>query len=304
MPRVDARVSIGSDLVVRPLRPEDLETVFQLVVAAQQHDIGEVEVDRDDLLTDWALPTFDIHRDTVGVWSGEEIVAWAELILRERAEVEVAPGWRGRGIGTWVREWTERRAAEKGWELVAQVVPESNTAARDLFSAAGYRVAYTSWILRIEHDAEPPFPVVPDGIAIREFRREDEHEVYRLFEDAFNEWPGRQPQPFEEWTAITTRRADFRGELFALAVDGDEIVGGAMTFPFAGEGWIDKVAVKATHRNRGIARALLQHSFCEAWHRGARMSGLSTDSRTGALSLYEKVGMAVHRAYASYAKDL
>jgi len=34
------------------------------------------------------------------------------------------------------------------------------------------------------------------------------------------------------------------------------------------------------------------------------MSGLSTDSRTGALSLYEKVGMAVHRAYASYAKDL
>jgi predicted acetyltransferase len=77
-----------------------------------------------------------------------------------------------------------------------------------------------------------------------------------------------------------------------------------MSLPYSGEGWIDKVAVKATHRNRGIARALLLHSFREAWHRGERVSGLSTDSRTGALTLYEKVGMTVRRSYTSYAKDL
>jgi hypothetical protein len=34
------------------------------------------------------------------------------------------------------------------------------------------------------------------------------------------------------------------------------------------------------------------------------VSGLSTDSRTGALTLYEKVGMTVRRSYMSYAKDL
>ena len=297
-------MSIGSDLVVRPLGLEDLDAVFQLIVAAQEHDIGDVEVDREDLVADWALPTIDMNRDTVGVWRGDDIVAWGELILGERAEVDVAPGSRGRGIGTWIRQWTERRAVEKGWNLVAQVVPESTVAAHDLLTADGYRIRHTAWILRIDHDTEPAPSLMPDGITMRAFRREDEHEVYRLFEDAFNEWPGRQPEAFEEWTAMATRRQDFRADLFALAVDDGEIVGGALMFLFAGEGWIDKVAVKRTHRHRGIARALLQHSFREAWHRGARVSGLSTNSRTGALSLYEKVGMTVRRAYASYAKDL
>jgi GNAT superfamily N-acetyltransferase len=297
-------MSIDTELIVRPLRPADLEAVYQLVARAQQHDVGEIEIDREDLLTDWALPGMDVSRDTVGVFAGAELVAGAELSLRSRAEVYVAPESRGRGIGTWLREWTERRAAEKGWKLVAQVVPDSNEAARDLFLSAGYGARHTSWILRIEHDAEPPAPEVPEGIEIRTYRLEDEHEVYRLFEDAFNEFAGRQPQTFDEWTAITTRRPDFRPDLFALAVDGDQIVGGAMTLPYEGEGWIDKVAVKATHRNRGIARALLQHSFREAWRRGERVSGLSTDSRTGALTLYEKLGMTVRRSYTSYAKDL
>ena len=304
MPGVDTRVNIATELIVRPLRPEDLEDVYQLYARSQQHDVGEIEVDREDLLTDWALPGMDMSRDTVGVFSGPDLVAAAELTLRHRAEVVIAPDARDRGIGTWLREWTERRAAEKGWELVAQVVPDTNTAARKLFLAAGYRTRHTSWVLRIEHDREPPEAQLPDRIAIRAYRPEDEHAVFRLFEDAFNEWPGRDPQPFEEWAAITTRRPDFRPDLFALAVDGDEIVGGAMSLAVSGEGWIDKIAVKATHRNRGIARALLQHAFREAWHRGERVSGLSTDSRTGALTLYEKVGMSVRRSYTSYAKDL
>lgn len=298
------RVSIGPGLVIRPLVPEDLDDVYELVAGSHRHDIGEVEIDREDLLVDWALPDMDLSRNTLGVWSDHELVAGAELTLRHRAEVYVAPGWRGRGIGTWLRGWTERRAAEMGWDLVAQVVPDSNIRARELFTAAGYRVRHTSWVLRIEHREEPPPPVFPDGISIRTYHPDDEHEVYRLFEDAFNEWPGRDPMTLEAWSAITTRRPDFRPELFALAVEHDEIVGGALSLPYAGEGWIDKVAVKATHRNRGIARALLQHSFREAWRRGERVSGLSTDSRTGALSLYEKAGMTVRRSYTSYAKDL
>jgi ribosomal protein S18 acetylase RimI-like enzyme len=301
---MDAGMSIGTELIVRPLRPQDLEHVYRLVARSQQHDIGEIEVDREDLLTDWSLPGMDMSRDTVGVFSGTDLVAGAELTMRYRAEVYVAPEARDRAIGTWLREWTERRAAEKGWELVAQVVPDSNTAARELFVAAGYRTRHTAWVLRIDHGSEPPEPTLPDGIVIRPYRPEDEQAVYRLFEDAFNEWPGREPQPFEDWAAITTRRPDFRADLFALALDGDEVVGGAMSLPYSGEGWIDKVAVKATHRNRGIARALLLHSFREAWHRGERVSGLSTDSRTGALTLYEKVGMTVRRSYTSYAKDL
>ena len=51
------------------------------------------------------------------------------------------------------------------------------------------------------------------------------------------------------------------------------------------------------------ARALLVDCFAEAREHGATRSELSTDSRTGALGLYERVGMRVtstwvHRAIA------
>jgi mycothiol synthase len=37
---------------------------------------------------------------------------------------------------------------------------------------------------------------------------------------------------------------------------------------------------------------------------GRRVAGVSTDSRTGALGLYEKVGMRVERQYTRYTKRL
>ena len=46
-------------------------------------------------------------------------------------------------------------------------------------------------------------------------------------------------------------------------------------------------------RGRGLAQALLIDSFAAGTAHGARRSELSTDSRTGALGLYEKVGMVV-----------
>ena len=54
----------------------------------------------------------------------------------------------------------------------------------------------------------------------------------------------------------------------------------------------------------GIARALLQSVFAAYHATGRRRVGLSTDSRTGALTLYERIGMRVRRTYTSWAKDL
>lgn len=57
--------------------------------------------------------------------------------------------------------------------------------------------------------------------------------------------------------------------------------------------WVDELAVRADRRGLGLARALLADSFAEGRRRGFPRSGLSTDSRTGALGLYEHVGMEV-----------
>jgi len=70
-------------------------------------------------------------------------------------------------------------------------------------------------------------------------------------------------------------------------------VGVSFLIVSGGCGFIDKLALRADQRGLGLARALLADSFEVAQSRGARRSEVSTDSRTGALGLYHRVGMQV-----------
>ena len=59
-------------------------------------------------------------------------------------------------------------------------------------------------------------------------------------------------------------------------------------------------------RQRGIARALLLHTFGELWRRDRRWAALGVDaeSLTGATRLYESVGMSVRERHAQMQKVL
>jgi mycothiol synthase len=62
-------------------------------------------------------------------------------------------------------------------------------------------------------------------------------------------------------------------------------------------GWVGILGVRPPWRRRGIALALLLHSFAVFRERGCTRVGLGVDaeSTTGALELYERAGMHVHR---------
>ena len=149
---------------------------------------------------------------------------------------------------------------------------------------------------------------LPDGYAFRDYDPEaDPREVFLVIEDAFNEWENRDPSTFEDWAALGIDRASFEPWQMILVIEepSGEIVGVALLLEYqAFDGWVGQLATKAAHRRKGIARGLLQQSFAVFYDRGKTTVGLSTDSRTGALSLYEKVGMTVTRSYTNYAKDL
>ena len=66
---------------------------------------------------------------------------------------------------------------------------------------------------------------------------------------------------------------------------------------------MEQVAVENAHRGRGLGRALLEESVRRFWELGRRQVGVSTDSRTGALGLYEHVGMSVRRTYTRWMKQ-
>ena len=69
-------------------------------------------------------------------------------------------------------------------------------------------------------------------------------------------------------------------------------------------GYVDRLAVRRDQRHRGLAQALLVDSFAQARAHGTTTSELSTDSRTGALGLYEKVGMVTDQIWVNRGIEL
>jgi mycothiol synthase len=293
----------------RALRDDDATRVADLVAATEIDVDGMAEIDISDVRGDWDRPGFNLATMTIGVEQEAQLVAFAET-YRGRADVEVHPSHRGNGIGTALMGWTWETARRQGRDSVGQIVSDAHTTAVALFRSNGYEVGHTSWILRIDLDEEVPPPVLPDGLAIRDWRPgEDDREIWRVIEEAFSEWPGRDEQtPFEDWKASVADHPAVRSDTTPVVADGDRIVGVAVGMDYQestyDEGWIQQLAVHRDYRKVGLGKALLTESFRRFRALGHHRAGLSTDSRTGALRIYEHVGMRVARSYTYWSKQL
>jgi mycothiol synthase len=165
----------------------------------------------------------------------------------------------------------------------------------------GYLPRWDSWVLKMALDGwDAPPPTVP-GVTVRALRRPDEdREIHDVVETAFATWPDRNlAMTFEDWRVSYLDRADDVDLVLVAEKDG-RIVGAAVCAPEDDEGWVDQLAVLPDHWGRGIGGALLQASFRAFRDRGLAVAALSTDSRTGALGLYEHVGMTVVESYTRY----
>lgn len=293
----------------RPTTRDDLEETFRLVSACERHDDGAADVAMSDIAADWDRPHFDLTTMSVTVRRGDELAATGDVFMG-RAEVDVAPGHRGRGLGAALLPWTWAVARADGRDAVGQTVSDNRTDAAALFLAHGYEVGHMAWALRIDLGDEPPAaPGLPDGLAFRDFRPgEDDLALFDVIDVAFDEWDDRESHGFENWAAAFLRRDEVVPGLVPLVVDGERIVGAALNYHYGLDddvgGWMQQLAVDRAYRGRGLGRALLQESFRRFHGVGYRHCGLSTDSRTGALGLYEHVGMSVRSSFTRYTKQL
>jgi ribosomal protein S18 acetylase RimI-like enzyme len=90
-----------------------------------------------------------------------------------------------------------------------------------------------------------------------------------------------------------------RLDLSFQAVDGDEVVGYSINgfmpderVSGRREGWVESLGVRRSWRGRGVASALLEHSFNAFIEAGMThsMLGVDTENPTGAYRVYENVG--------------
>jgi mycothiol synthase len=295
--------------------------------ALHRVEIGTDFTDESEMRTELTSPDFDLAKNAILVFapSGDMVgsaLMWAHApVSRIQLDNYVHPEWTGRGIGTFLLDWSETRAAEIAEEaepghrvVVHHGVWLGARPSELFFEERGYVAVRYFNTMEIQMSEPPPEPSWPAGIEVRSMELDrDERAVYDADNESFADHFGYIAPTFDMWKHEFTEGEKFDPTLNFVAtdsIDGGQIAGfslchaGLPEDPAAGH--ISALGVRPRWRRKGIALALLRHSFGEFFGRGhARVTlGVDTGNSTGALHLYEEAGMKPFRQFTVFEKVL
>ena len=296
---------------VRPVTPDDFPALAAFLADDETHLFGRPSRLGVADVAAW-LSGVDLPNDTWLLEEGDGLVAlgWVE---KDHHDAGVAVGvvhrrWRGRGLGTKLVGRSEDRLRALGARRIHNVTLAPDLAAQTLLASRGYREVRRFWEMTIElGDEPPPVPILREGLRVEPFSAELASAFHAALEEAFAGHWEYQPVSFEDWWRRQVARPDHDPSLWFLIREGKEVVAATRNDPErSGGGWIGSLGVRPAWQGRGLARALLLHSFREFHRRGKRRVGLGVDSEnaTGATKLYERVGMVVDTEQVVWEKTL
>jgi mycothiol synthase len=197
-----------------------------------------------------------------------------------------------------------------GASAVRAFVQGDEPVLRGVLQESGLAPIRHSFQMQIHLNVDLPAPEWPEGLLPRNLRPGEEERVYEAHMDAFADHWEHHRYSFEDWRSFQVEAHSFDPSLWWLvADDGDLAAISLNAWHFSGDpefGWIHVLGVRPPWRRRGLATALLRHSFLDFRERGATRVGLGVDGEntTGAVRLYERVGMNVFRRNDIYEKTL
>ena len=301
----------------------DYPPLAELIREAHAHDGIPWLPTADTVRLDLTPDVIDVTRDVVLVELDGRLVAMTAVPREVRAGVptydlwgKVAPDLRRRGIGTWLLAWSidqVRRRAETedpdGPVMLGAHAGEQEAGARAVYEAAGLRPVRHFFLMQREHlDEVAPLPL-PDRIEMRPVRPDQHRAIYDAGTEAFHDhW---EPHDHgEEGFRQTYSQPDTNTDLWAVAWDGDQVVGVVETWIWSEEnrrlnvrrGWLEKISVRRPWRKRGVARALTAAAMIKLREAGMdeAMLGVDAQNPSGALGLYESLGFNVFRRSMAY----
>ena len=203
------------------------------------------------------------------------------------------------------------RSGVRAGDVLRGYAPSTDETLAAAYRRAGYGIVRHSFQMRIELPVEIEAPSWPAGISVRTYDAgADEARMYEATMESFADHWDFHRTPIDEWRRYSVERENFDASLWWLAEDGAEVAGVCQNWwHFSGDktfGWIGTLGVRGAWRRRGLARALLLHSFADFKRRGAARVGLGVDAEntTGAVRLYEGVGMHAVRRSDTWEKSL
>lgn len=314
---------------IRPVTMDDLEAAAKLIDLCSKNMIGKSEHSLSDLRTEWLMPEFDLQSATRAVFSPDGLlVGYIEVWDIDDPPVknwvwgQVHPDYQDQGLGSYLMEWAEQKVQKASARSPSdvRVTMEAGTfsnflPARDLLKSRDMREIRSFHTMIIELEEMPPMPIWSEGISVRTMKSPEEiRDVIWAIEEAFRDHWGYVERPFEteyrRWLHFIENDEQFDPALWFLAVENDEIVGFSNCKAKSNEdrdmAWVSTLGVRKPWRRRGVALALLHHTFREFYRRGKLRVGLGVDasSLTGATRLYEKAGMKSVRQFTVFEKEI
>jgi len=298
--------------IARSATFDDLAAIDELY-AASEHALGVLLESRASYLGwRWRQPYVDVARDTRLLERDSDVVAFSMVHDEELggplyAMGRTHPAHLRRGIGTWLVDRAIRQAGERSLLGVRTSAPREDPAARALFEARGFRRVRSSFDMGTELSGDETGGAPPAGVLVRPFvRGTDDRATWGVENAAFRDhWDHVSEVSFEVWAAELFGDPDDPTRLYVAEADG-RLVGEAAWIEVPTGAYITSVGVLAAYRRRGIATALLRAAIADVVAAGHRDVYLSVDgeSPTGAVGVYEGVGMAVRRTVDVFDRSL
>lgn len=288
---------------LRPFVEDDASAVAALISAEEERLYG-----RPGRVTGADILMYLHYSKESWVWEEDgRMVATASYgVHGDAANTRGVVAAKGRGLGTEILERGEAFASAEGVKKILTGAPEPDAAARSLFESRGYREVRRFYEMAIELTATPPEPELPAGLVVDELREDEYEAFYAALNESFAEHWEWHPEPFDEWFARRKgQHRDEHGPVWFVVRDGDELAGVTRNdADVAGGGYVGAIGVRPAWRGKGIAKALLYRTFAEFRRRGTTRVTLDVDAQneTGAVKLYERVGMHVDSCGVAFEK--
>ncbi|HZY41925.1 MAG TPA: GNAT family N-acetyltransferase [Anaerolineae bacterium] len=308
---------------------DDLPEAVAMFNAASRQLTGKDEFEVKAYRTEWTVPALNLPEYVKVVRAADgQLVGCVEVWdlfdphTRVNTWIKVHPEHQRHGVEAALMRFAEDKArhaaltrAPQGTRVsMMSWVNSVDAATNDAYAQAGFNVVRHSYHMHIELTEAPPAPVWPAGITLRPFVAErDLRAVAETDRDAFRDHWGFVERSLDDDVHMLGHwlQSPYNDPaLWLVAMDGERVAGISLNQSQSDEdpdmGWVGSLGVRREYRHKGLATALLQHSFGEFYRRGKKRVGLGVDAYnlTGALRLYECVGMHVARKYNTQEKEL
>jgi ribosomal protein S18 acetylase RimI-like enzyme len=284
---------------LRDVTEDDAGAIFDLCVLSDIAVIGEpnttIDLVRSDLAGDHMVAA--VAEDGDGALIGYVWLEFAPAHSKTWGDLTLRPGADG-AVAEVMLEWLRARSSELGPGLPTHTFADSNDLMkRRLYESAGGTVIRHFYRMGVSFDETPPAPVpaLAEGVEIRGLERTDAdlRVMHNVVDVAFLDHFGHEPEDFTSWRQHTAEGFASDLTLWWLASADGVPAAGLYGSLLPDAGYVDSLATLREHRGKGLGRALLLTAFGEFAGRGLRrvVLGVDASNPTGALALYESVGM-------------